>query len=120
MNSKLFEVRDRNTLLVVVATRLSPDDDRCRWLLSWAGFGKNAEAQRRYILVSSINGGGTHPQSCDPYLGDITTRTVHRYLEDHWDDCNSGDLLDAEFLRGETASPKQSDYRPQPVGEPAF
>jgi hypothetical protein len=32
MNSKLFEVRDRGTLLVVVATQLSPDDDRCRWL----------------------------------------------------------------------------------------
>jgi len=45
----------------------------------------------------------------DPYNWDNprTMGNAHRYIEQHWDDLQSNDVVDVEFILGERATPKQ-------------
>ena len=36
-------------------------------------------------------------------------REAHLWLENHWDEAKSGQVIDVEFLLGERAEPKESE-----------
>lgn len=105
MTTKLFEVRDRMTLIALVATQLDSEDEREKWLLGRVGFFGSG----RLILVSRVDGQGAQ---YEPYGWPRTPRTVrqaHHYIENHWDELTTGDVIDVEFILGETKSPKTSE-----------
>ena len=105
MQIKLMEIRDRATFIPVVAIKLVPRAEEERYLLGRAGY----SAGRDYILLSRITG-DKNVTCCDPYAwGDRTMTVAHDYLEKHWDALYSGQVIDVEYILGETASPKKSE-----------
>jgi hypothetical protein len=82
-------------------------------LLAHAGYSRTPEDQARYFLVTTLNGGETHA-SYDPfgwksYLRD-TMREAHLYIRKHWNELDHGAVICTEFLRGERATPKTTDF----------
>lgn len=103
MEIKLLELRDRATFIPAFAFRSEPDHDRERYLLRRAGYSMGEPL----VILGRLEGDECHYDpydwNCDPW------RTVHHYLVQHWDEVNSGDVLDAEFIRGESQQPKKSE-----------
>ncbi len=108
MNIKMFEVRDRNTLIPVLAIQLRPREEVERFLLARAGYGYTPNDQAEYIFLCKISG-GTDGQY-DPFLwGDRTMLNAHLHIAKHFEVLKTGDVVDVEFLLQETRVAKQSE-----------
>lgn len=111
MISKTFEIRDAGTFIPVLAVKLIPLLEKDRYLLSRAGFGRSAEEQADYVLLCRISGGGGNCQS-DYYEWGGAGRTfqqAHKYISEHFDTLSSGQVIDVEFILGESTKPKISE-----------
>jgi len=109
MEIKLIEVRDCATFVPMLAIRPSPRSEAERYLLARCGYGRSPADQGEYILLARLDGG---PLRYDPYGWEHPARTFqqsHFWLQDHWDEIKSGDVLDVEFILCETTSPKVSE-----------
>lgn len=138
MQVKLLEVRDRLTFIPVIAVAMLPGPERDwldvsgaaseaarawqarRWLLRRAGYAEDerhpaiALAHLGASKTSDRVGGKTF--CCDPYdWCDRTYQTAHIYIEDHWHDLKDGDVVDVEFILGETKEPKRSERAEVPL-----
>jgi len=113
LQTKVFEVRDRGTFVVAVATRLSAiavQSEKVRYLLARSGFGKAPEDQARYVLLYVPHSMRGERATYDPFeWGDRTFRTAHQHVIDHWDELTSGQVVDVEYILGETKEPKRSE-----------
>jgi hypothetical protein len=59
-------------------------------------------------------------RSCayDPYDWPRDPRTkpnAHQYIADHWSTLKDGDVIDVEYLLGETLRPKPSERETAPI-----
>ena len=109
MISKTIEIRDIATFIPTLAVRLEPGNSQDRYLLGRAGFGTGPEAQRQHIYLIQLNGGNGQA-TCDPY--DWSNRTMqyaHLWLNEHFDEIESGGVVDVEYVTGNTTTPKQSE-----------
>lgn len=60
-----------------------------------------------YILLVKLDGVDAE---YDPFQWTIGTMpTAHRWLIAHWDEVRSGDVVDVEFLLGQSSAPKVSE-----------
>ncbi len=64
METKLFEVRDRATLIAVIAIRLGARNESERYLLSRCGYGKDVDEQQDYVLYAGLE---NFEMQGDPY-----------------------------------------------------
>lgn len=112
MKVKLFEIRDRGTFVPVICTKLSIDWDdvdfdkaiKEDYLLKRAGYGNNPE---NYVLMAGLEQGQS---TYDPHSwGNRTRYYAHQYIITNWDDLHSGDVIDVEFILGETKEIKISE-----------
>lgn len=108
METKLFEVRDRMTFIPVMCTKLSPTNEADRYLLTLSGYGLRAEVQQRYILYASLRELKIEHSSHEQPTNPRTHQIAHQHIEKHWDELNSGDVVDVEFILGETTASKAS------------
>jgi hypothetical protein len=132
LETKLFEVRDSGTFIVVMATRLIPiwDNQSLRtglftngvntnpgkeaWLLHRVGLGHPDSYQ---ILMSKIESGESSLDSeywtreSPLSRGTRTLTMAHRYIEQTFSQLKSGDLIDVQFIIGETTEPKVSEMK---------
>ena len=107
MTLKLFEIRDSMTFIPVAALRLDsinviPEE---LWLLGRGGFRHDSES---VFVMKLQTGGGEY----DPFRWDCSSRTMqvaHLYIEEHFAELNSGDVVDVEFIMGLTKQPKISE-----------
>lgn len=103
MNVKLFEIRDSATFIPAIAVELVPADSQDIYLYRRAGY----SLYERYILLARLDGG---PMNYDQY--DWTNRTMksaHIHMILHWDELKSGEVIDVQFILGETDKPKISE-----------
>lgn len=111
MQTKVFEIRDRDTFMPVIAIRLEihdPMTNEAR-LLRRAGYAAEDLLAGSYVLLITLARGNGRA-ICDPYdWGGTTLPTAHLYIAGHWDELTSGQVIDAEFIRGESAAPKLSE-----------
>jgi hypothetical protein len=107
METKLFELRDRNTFVPVVAILLRSDDSQERWLLRRCGY-SNQPMARRFIMLTRLEGRGIAHVD-EHYWGDRTFQSAHGWIERHWDRLETGDVVDVEHILGETTAPKKSE-----------
>jgi hypothetical protein len=117
LETKAFEIRDRATFFVAYATRAVPTSPRAdkdiheaeRYLLQRDGF--SSEIGPLVILYRS-----DRQAHYDPHKwGDRTHAIAHRHIENNWNDLVSGDVVDVQFILGETAAPKQSERITSPL-----
>lgn len=113
MITKAFEVRDKATFIPVVAILMVPNgwpsllDNSERFLLRRSGYGFDHPS----VLLCRMEASGTDRNATyDPYSWSDRTFTVaHCYIEKNWNTLNSGDVIDVEFILGETKEPKRSE-----------
>ena len=111
MEIKLFEVRDRGTCIPVCALRWAGQTESERWLLDHAGYGRDEKTQADYILVAPLVGQEKGQITYDAFHWSVgrTLHEAHLYLMDHFDEMQSGDVVDVEFILSETTTPKISE-----------
>ena len=101
MEYKLLEIRDRGTSIPALAIEISGKDG---YLAKRAGF----EGQCIYLLKLA-----TQEAKYDAYDWDMragrTMRFAHQFIIRDWNDLKSEDVIDVEFMLGETDTPKVSE-----------
>lgn len=112
MQVKLFEIRDRATFIPAMAVKLDGNcSDQEDWLLRRAGYGSCNSADRNYVYLTHLSEGTTQ---YDPYRWGSCSRTMtsaHRYILDHFDELTPGQVIDVEFILGESTTPKKSERK---------
>lgn len=119
METKAFEIRDAGTFIPAVAVRMVPSNyegegaatlyEGERYLLRRAGFA----VPNQMLLLCQIDGGHS---TYDPHLWRSMTMTcAHWHIMEHWDKLKSGDVIDVEFIRGQTDKPKLSERLTAPI-----
>jgi hypothetical protein len=99
MASKYFEVRDCGTLIPVVATRLDHNP-----IVRRAGFNSDLE---RHVIVTALTSLKTyHAQG---FIEGRTMRVAASHIYSNWDSLVCGQVIDVEFILGESNAPKTSD-----------
>jgi len=104
IETKILELRDKGTFIPILCTQIGGEistSGQENWLLRRAGFGSNL-----IQLTSFIKG-----QSKYDYYewGDRTYQVAHKYIEENWDDIKPGDVIDVEFILGDTDEPKTTE-----------
>jgi len=123
MEMKLIEVRDVATRLSVLAIKLGSTNEAEDFILQSAGYGSSYEQPNYVLLVDLVS----PPRIWLDYQeteyqtqGARTFSEAHKELEQNWSKYKSGDVLDVQFVLGETPKPKESDrfWRPNPMRTP--
>ena len=110
MENKLIEVRDVGTTLSILFIRLSAGSVSESFLLSRVGYGRRPQ---EYIVAIDL----IHPLRIwlNPFetrmatQGARTLYSAHEEMTRNWEKYNSGDVLDVQYVLGETRHPKTSE-----------
>lgn len=105
METKILELRDRGTFIPILCIRLLPDTARENYLLRRAGF---AFAPPLVQLVNLTTGQG----GWDEYeigRGARTLPIALQHIRSNWDDIENGEVVDVQYILGETEAPKISE-----------
>lgn len=116
MQAKALEIRDCGTFIAALAVDMNPQssvnhDDGGTWeaqryLLRRCGYPCD---QHPNVIVTRLDGNG-HFAYNDPYdHKDRTWRIAHEYIIKHWAILKDGDVVDVEFILGETEQAKKSE-----------
>lgn len=107
MQTKILELRDKATFIPVVAIDMNPtSDSRELYLLRRAGYSCDAHP---IILLTRADGGATAEYDPFSWSQSRTWRTAHLWITDHWRELDNGDVVDVEFILGETTERKLSE-----------
>lgn len=109
MEVKLFEVRDSLTFIPVLAIHVMGQTPRERWLLHRVGYGGGVSAPARTIFLTSLVG-NVETLSEAHRWPNKTLREAHLYIREYWRQLPSGAVIDCEYIRGESVSPKESEF----------
>jgi hypothetical protein len=104
MQTKLLEIRDRGTFIPVMATEFKGSESG---LLRVAGYA----ADEFYVIVTKLAGGEVSA-AYDPHDWPGHSRTMmeaHKFIRQHFAALAEGQVIDVEFILGETKAPKRSD-----------
>lgn len=106
MEIKCLEIRDSGTFIPVICIRPTPNNEAQRYLLRRDGYAGD-ESERCIIMIDAQCRGVAY----DPYdwTGSRTKNSAHIHIENHWHELKDGDVIDVEFIRGETLQPKVSE-----------
>jgi len=110
MEIKQIEIRDRSTFIPALAMRISGTDG---YLFRRAGFGASPCTLLMNLSTMELN--------YDPFSWKVlegrTMHVAHRWIKENWDSLGCDDVVDVEFILGESASPKSSERE---GGEPSI
>ncbi len=121
MDVKLLEARASGTLYAVMAIKLSARNEAERWLLARSGYGETAENQETYVISGLIdpcvgpNGDDLLHFSYDGYAWtfpphqDDLMQWLTDYLTEHWEELESGQVIDYDYIHERRATPRISD-----------
>lgn len=102
---KFFEIRDRGTCMPAMGIKMTFErkNPNEAFLLSSAGYGLGHPLIMLVFIEINIC-------NYNPFAwGDRTKQAAHRYIEENFDDLESGQVVDVRFILGETKSPERSD-----------
>ncbi len=105
MDVKVLEVRDEGTFIPVICLWPAPANEGQRYLLRRDGY--SGTPQERCIILIDAQCRGC---SYDPYNWPNRTKQVaHNFIAENWDDLSDGDVIDVQFILGETTEKKTSE-----------
>jgi len=125
MKAKVLEIRDRLSFVAALAVEMTAgikplvdgkmtEDEFTSlqahsarlYLLHRCGY---PPAGPPMIMLTRLDGNARKATN-DPYgWGDRTFSTAHIYIAEHWTELKDGDVVDVEFILGETSQPKRSE-----------
>ena len=103
MKVKTLEIRDRATFIPVFAISTQANNPEQHYLLRRAGYSPNSDL----IMIGSLHKGHHTYNYYD--WDDRTMKTAHKYIEENFQDLKDGDVIDVEYILGETNKPKISE-----------
>lgn len=125
MRAKALEVRDEGTFVAVLAVDMNPvkpfhtmdprdiaesTDDAAaqRYLLRRVGYPCDG---RPNVVITKLSADGDRACNDPHYWKDRTFTIAHAYIIERWNDLKDGDVVDVQFILGETRSPKVSERK---------
>lgn len=108
MKAKFLEIRDRHTFIPVVALQMKAASGNLEqfYYVHWrSGYAIDGSG----IVLMRLSDQRAH---CDPYdwgSGDRSHVVAHDYICKHFDELKDGDVIDVEFILGETEEKKISE-----------
>ena len=117
MQVKIIEIRDRATFIAALCIDMNPDtigsmykEERLnpiqRYYLRRYGYPCDG---RPNIMITHAAGNG-FSSTTDPYsLTGRTWPTAHNYIIEHWNALHDGDVVDVEYILGESKKVKVSE-----------
>lgn len=109
MTTKMIEIRDVGTTIAALAMCTRSEDEIEKRFLWRAGY---APTNGDGVILMNLS---DHKATSDPYewyslrMGTRTMQNAHRYIIDHWEELKSGDVVDVQFILGETKAPKRAE-----------
>jgi hypothetical protein len=112
MIAKALELRDEGTFIPILCVDMNPlvpiasISQEQRYLLRRCGYACDG---RPNIIMTRLDGSGRATN--DPYAwgGERTYAVAHGWIIDHWHELKDGDVVDVQFILGETTHPKRSE-----------
>jgi hypothetical protein len=109
MRTLILEVRDRATCIPVLAVEVLDLDNMQNYYWLHERCGHPPNPLNPNILVTRVEANGK--AYVDPYdWSDRTMKTAHHHIISNWGNLKDGEVVDVEFILGETKEPKQSEY----------
>lgn len=106
IEAKVLEIRDEGTFIPALAVNINPSTEQQRYLMRRVGY--PCDGVPNVILTHLTADGG--PAWNDPYGWSGRTYPIaHNYIIEHWHELDDGDVIDVQFILGETAAPKRSE-----------
>ena len=105
--TKFFEIRDAGTFIPVITTLLISNQIEERYLLGSAGYDVQGYLSNSIpILVTRLN---ECLSANDPHeWGNRTMQIAHAHIEKHFNELESGAVIDVQYILGERLEPKTS------------
>ncbi len=104
MKAKMFEIRDRGTFIPILAVLMEGGSRAERYLIDRAGYRSSG-----IVALIQVVGGQGEANCCPDDWAGRTYPQAHLYIERNWDYLTSGDVIDVEFILGETTERKVSE-----------
>jgi hypothetical protein len=107
MEVKCLELRDSGTFIPVICIRPVAENEGQRYLLRRDGY-RADETEHCIIMIDAQCRGVAY----DPYDWTRDPRTkphAHLFIQEHWHELKDGDVVDVQFILGETFEPKKSE-----------
>jgi hypothetical protein len=102
---KTLEIRDEATFIPVICIHPVADNEAQRYLLRRDGYSGDSDENCIILIDAQCRG-----VAYDPYeWPNRTKRTAHDYIRNNWDKLKDGDVIDVQFILGETEKPKVSE-----------
>ena len=106
MEIKLLEIRDEATMFSALCINMNPGTEPERLHLRHHGY----PCDGRPNIVMTNTSADSKPATNDPYAWrDRTFATAHHYIITNWTDLKTGDVVDVQFILGETATKKMAE-----------
>lgn len=110
VESKALEIRDEGTFIPALAVDMNPSNNGQHYLLRRCGYRCDG---RPNVILTHLAGRGEATN--DPYQwGGRTWPVAHNYIIEHWEELRDGDVVDVQFILGETKAPKISERAATP------
>ncbi len=118
MQAKALEIRDEGTMICALAVDMNPQTNvghifkAQHYLLRRCGYPCDG---RPNIGITHLSADG------DPFRNDYyswggrTFPVAHKYIIEHWAELKDGDVVDVQFILGETKAPKVSERVTSPL-----
>lgn len=113
LETKVFEIRDSGTFIPVLCVRVNASwrerigngpPAREDYLIRRAGYGTDPLVIMTALRAS--NEFATYKYYAWEERESSRTRTIaHKYIIDHWGELQTGDVIDVQFILGETSAP---------------
>jgi hypothetical protein len=112
MESKIFELRAEATLKVILAIKLSSINNKEKALLAHSGFGNsNLEVEKYFLCIAIDAGKDNDAATTDCYEHKYNEMVIaHKFINKHFDDLRTGDVIDVDFISGRHTFCKESDF----------
>jgi hypothetical protein len=107
MEVKCLEIRDSGTFIPVICIRPVAENEAQRWLLRRDGY-RGDDGERCIIMIDAQCRGVSY-DAYDWPASARTKRVAHNHIAENWRELKDGDVVDVEFILGETFRPKLSE-----------
>jgi len=105
MEVKCLEIRDSATFLPVICIRPVAENPKQRYLLRRDGYSGDNTEQCIILIDAQCRGASYYPYDWP----NRTRQVAHNYIQNNWQFLKDGDVVDVQFILGETPTPKESE-----------
>jgi hypothetical protein len=106
MEIKCLELRDYGTFIPVICIRPVPENEAQRYLLRRDGY-RGDDSEHCIIMIDAQCRGVAY--DAYDWKDRRTKGHAHNYIQEHWHDLTDGDVIDVQFILGETQDKKRSE-----------